>query len=124
MEHQDWNDVILHTKKDTTQKINRDIKTIDVKKKTSVKSSQNQPSPNKAHIIEQQCENDTFHVKKLKPQTKMSIQRARQSKNLTQSQLAALCNLQTTIIRDYENGTAVPSKQTLQKIGSALGINL
>jgi ribosome-binding protein aMBF1 (putative translation factor) len=113
MEHQDWNDVVLHVKRDPKRK-NYDTKNVDVRKKTTHASYVGK--------IEKACENDTYHVKKVSPQFQQSIQRTRQEKNLTQKQLATMCNLQTSVIRDYEAGTAIPSPKEVNIIKNVLGI--
>jgi putative transcription factor len=113
MEHQDWNDVILHVKHDPKQK-KYDTTNVEIKKK--------QTHVSHASKIEKECENDTYHIKKVPPQLQQSIQKARQEKNLTQKQLATMCNMQVSVIRDYESGNAIPSQREVNIIRNILGL--
>ena len=121
---QDWNVVVLHTKKQSKQQMNISTKNTQTVKKNPDKVNARQISSNKIRLVESQCDNDTFKTKKVDHQTKMTIQQARQSKNLTQSQLATMCNLCVSVIRDYENGTITPTTGELKKISSILKVNL
>lgn len=52
------------------------------------------------------------------------IMKARQDKELSQKDLATLCNLNFAVIRDYENGTGVPKGNEINKMSSVLGVVL
>ena len=52
---------------------------------------------------------------------KMQIQKARTGKKLSQKDLANKCSLPVATIKSYENGTAVPDNQTLNKLRRVLG---
>jgi ribosome-binding protein aMBF1 (putative translation factor) len=113
MEHQDWEDVIFHAKKDPKQ-LRYDTKNIEVIKKTT-------PN-NQFRKIEKACENDTYQVRKVPTDLQQSIQQARQQQGFTQKQLATMCNLQTSVIRDYEAGVAIPTKNEIATIKRILKI--
>ena len=49
---------------------------------------------------------------------------ARNAKRMTQKQLAAEINVTVSVIQAYENGTAIPQPNILNKIDRALGIHL
>ena len=52
------------------------------------------------------------------------IQQARANKRLTRVQFARSLNLQESVIRDHELGTAIRDKQVLSKILRALNIKI
>lgn len=52
------------------------------------------------------------------------IQQARCSKNLTREQLAQRLNVKEAVIRDYENGKAVPERSVVNKINRILGVKI
>lgn len=53
-----------------------------------------------------------------------SISSARVLKKITQEDLARQCNVNISVIRAYENGTAIVESDILNKINRALGITL
>ena len=59
-----------------------------------------------------------------KPNTSIciAIQKARQSKKLTQKELAFRLNVQPSVISDYESGKTIPTRQVLSTIGKMLGV--
>ncbi|GFR12481.1 endothelial differentiation-related factor 1 [Trichonephila clavata] len=52
------------------------------------------------------------------------IQQGRQSKNLTQKDLATRINEKQQVINDYEAGRAVPNQNVLTKIERVIGMKL
>jgi putative transcription factor len=52
----------------------------------------------------------------------IAIQKARQSKKLTQKELAFRLNVQPSVISDYESGKTIPTRQVLSTIGKMLGV--
>lgn len=46
----------------------------------------------------------------------------RAERNLTQGELAKLCNLSRTTINSVENETAMPSGETIKKLSCALNV--
>lgn len=67
---------------------------------------------------------DYVSKKKVSHKLKMQIQHARQAKKLTQKELANKCNIPLNIVRDYENGKAIPNAQHLNKMRRVLGCKL
>lgn len=53
-----------------------------------------------------------------------AIQQGRQSKNLSQKDLATAINEKPQVVGDYESGRAVPNQQVLGKMEKQLGIKL
>jgi len=74
--------------------------------------------------IEEQADEGTYKISKVSNTLSLQLQQERQKKKMTQKQLALQCNLQENIIRNYENGTAVPNQQELNKLSKALGVSL
>lgn len=103
MEHQNWEQYIIHCKD------NR-------KKVTSHKDN------TKANIIDKKIEEGKLHHKKITMELSQQIQKARLSKNLTQKQLAKQLSIPPNIINDIENGKAIYNGQQISKIKRKLGI--
>lgn len=121
MEHQDWTEVVF--KKKITNKKTQFSNEDKVLKYDAGRNRQNQiVTP--AKKIEEKIENDEYTAPKISHEMQLQIQQARQAKNWTQKQLAQACNIQMSIIRYYENGTAYPNQQDIQKMSKALGVVL
>ena len=69
-------------------------------------------------------ESEVFHTKRVGNSFKSELQKARQAKGLTQSDLAKLINEKGTVINEYESGKAIPNGQVIQKLNRALGVTL
>ncbi len=54
----------------------------------------------------------------------IAIAQARQSKKMTQKDLAKAINESAQIVQQYESGTAIPNPQIVNKLDRALGIHL
>jgi len=52
------------------------------------------------------------------------LQQARQTKEWTQKDLSTKINEKVEIVREYENGKAIPAQQVLAKLERALGVKL
>ncbi|SCM21180.1 multiprotein bridging factor type 1, putative [Plasmodium chabaudi chabaudi] len=76
---------------------------------------------NKAKI-EQETEN--FKIDRVTPAFSRALQQARMAKKLTQVQLARLVNEPESVIKEYENGKAIPNNMIIQKLNRVLGVNL
>jgi|UniRef100_A0A6C0IZ46 ribosome-binding protein aMBF1 (putative translation factor) len=59
---------------------------------------------------------------KLSLDSRQTIIKARNSKKLTQKQLANLLNITQNKLNNFENGKEIPNKQEKQKLRNALGI--
>ena len=103
--HQDWNTIYVHLDKNKKDKKNE---------KNSLKKG---PSNNldKTDI-------DTFKNKKVDEKFSIKIKNARNSKKMTQKELAQKINVKPAVINDYESGKAIPNPKTLNNIKRILGI--
>jgi ribosome-binding protein aMBF1 (putative translation factor) len=115
-EFADWTPVILSgrgkgKKKGTGPKV-LVTKNIQSNKQTSTKN---------AASIERKFDDDSFKLEKVSHNLQMSIQTARTAKNWTQQQLATECSLPISVIKSYENGTAVPDSKHLEIMSKKLG---
>ena len=63
---------------------------------------------------------ETFQSNTVSFQLKKIISQARLKAGLSQKDLAAKCNLKSTVIHDYETGKAIPNSTILGKIERAL----
>lgn len=78
----------------------------------------------KQNIIMAKIDNEEIKIPTMSNDMCKNIQQARCNKKMSQEDLAKKCNLPKDVIRDYENGKAVPKKSDLIKISRNLGINL
>ena len=68
-------------------------------------------------------DDEDIKVDKVDPKFSEQIKNARLGKKMTQAQLAHALSLDTTIIKEYENGTAKKNGTITSKIKKYLGIN-
>lgn len=108
MEHQDWKDVVIKRKK---------TKSTNLVKSTQIK----QKNPNSVNI---KLETEDIPLKTISSELSQQIQKARLDKNMTQKQLAVAINEKVNIIQSYENGTAQPKYQIINKLSKVLGVSL
>lgn len=94
------------------------IKRTKVEKNTKQKPTEEQLKFKK---IEKIVDSDEPLIKKTLSQTiRLSIQRKRTEKGWTQKDLANNCQISESIIKDYENGKAIPDQKILTKIMKVL----
>uniref|UniRef100_A0A8C6ERM3 Endothelial differentiation-related factor 1 n=2 Tax=Rodentia TaxID=9989 RepID=A0A8C6ERM3_MARMA len=84
---------------------------------------------NKQHSITKNTakldrETEELHHDRVTLEVGKVIQRGRQSKGLTQKDLATKINEKPQVIADYESGRAIPNNQVLGKIERAIGLKL
>jgi ribosome-binding protein aMBF1 (putative translation factor) len=79
-------------------------------------------APSNAVSIENETE--TFHHQVVTHDFKISLMNARQSKRLTQKQLAQMMNCKLHIIQGYETGKVIPDGVFISKMNRVLGIKL
>ena len=113
MEHQDWEQFIIHCKKPIDKK---DKETDKVKKDKNINKNV------KDKKLEKDVEEGNLKHKKIDKELSKKIQQARLSKGLTQKDLANKLSLQTNIINDIECGRAIYNGQQISKIKRILGI--
>tara|TARA_Y100000817_G_scaffold276464_1_gene237945 strand:+ start:122 stop:478 length:357 start_codon:yes stop_codon:yes gene_type:complete len=106
-DHQDWKQVIVRKKK-TKGELN-----------TNPKPSQ---ASQKAKSIEKKADEGNLKHKHITKELRLQIQQARNSKGLTQKQLANNCQLTQQIINDIESGKAIYNHQHINKIKRHLKI--
>lgn len=88
---------------------------------TSSLSKSNQTSIKKKILSD---DPESYKTDKVSHTLRTQIQTARMAQKLTQKQLAQKINVTANIIQSYENGTAVPDNQVLQKLRRALNTKL
>ena len=106
-DHQDWKQVIVRKKK-TKEELNK-----------NPKPSQ---ASQKAKSIEKKADEGNLKHKHITKELRLQIQQARNSKGLTQKQLANNCQLTQQIINDIESGKAIYNHQHINKIKRHLKI--
>lgn len=107
MQHQDWNTVKWNKK---LSQPNRDRE-----------RKENPPGTARFRNLDS---DDPTPSKKISHCLKMKIQKGRQTKKMSQRDLAVALNVQMSVIKNYESGKAIPCKSTLSKIGRLLGVKL
>jgi putative transcription factor len=110
--HQDLKVVFLRKSGKELQK-NKRGKTISVLKNTSTKLKKS---------LDENL--DSFTTETVSYALKMQIQKARVSAKLSQKEIAQKINVTEKIIQSYENGTAIPNHQVLQKLRRILKVKL
>lgn len=110
MEHQDWETVVV---KSTIDSSSVDEK---IPRSSFIRSH--------ASLVEDRVEEGDYKTKNITHSLKTQIQQGRQARGMTQKQLAKMCNFPDGVIRDYENGTAIPTQMHLNRISRAIGITL
>ena len=65
---------------------------------------------------------DTFTNKKIDEKFSVKIRNARNSKNMTQKELAQRINVKPAVINEYESAKALPNPKTINKLKRTLGI--
>ena len=114
LEHQDLKPIVLRKSGKEKEKFQRKRGETT----TIVKS-------NKQQIKKDLDDNlDTFKVDKVSHSLKIQIQKARTASKMTQKELAQKVNVTQSVIQSYENGTAVPNAQVLQKLRRILKVKL
>lgn len=109
MDHQDWTPVILNKKKE--------VQIETQKKKPVIVNEQLTPSQYKNAISD-----DPDAPKHISVSLSKQIQQARMAKGITQKDLAMKLKVTADVIRDYENGKAIPSHSVIQNIQKTLGV--
>ncbi|PKK17225.1 endothelial differentiation-related factor 1 [Egretta garzetta] len=84
---------------------------------------------NKQHFITKNTakldrETEELHHDRVPLEVGKVIQQGRQSKGMTQKDLATKINEKPQVIADYESGRAIPNNQVMGKIERAIGLKL
>lgn len=109
LDHQDWKQIIIRTKNKENKTNNTNIKKLDSNTQKLLK-------------IEKKANNDELKHDKITIDLKLSIIKARNSKNLTQKQLAINVNMPLQKISDIETGKAIYNSSEINKIKRYLNI--
>lgn len=109
MDHQDWNQYIVHCKNSPKDKEGNAIKKVH-------------KDNSKSNILDKKIESGNLKHKKIDKELSRAIQQARLSKGLTQKDLAKQLSLQPNIINDIECAKAIYNGQQISKIKRKLGI--
>ena len=107
-DHQDWKPIIIKKKQIDKNKTN-------INTKPSLESQ-------KINSIEKKAETGDLKHKQITKELRLEIQQARNSKGLTQKQLAQQCQLTVQIINDIESGKAIYNHNHIIKIKRSLKI--
>ena len=113
MSHQDWNPVIFNKPKPISNNKQSNINLENSKHRIVV----TQRDRNLAST-------EVEAPPKIDNDLRKAIQQGRQSKNLTQKELAQLVGVQQSEITNYENGKAIPNNQFIAKLEKKLGCKL
>ena len=103
MEHQDWKTLYVH--KNT--------------KPNNKKKSNNKKGPSNSL---DKVDKDEFKIKKINQDFSNKIRNNRNSKGLTQKELALKINIKPSVINDYESGKAIPNPAIINKLKRILEI--
>lgn len=110
LDHQDWKQVIINTQNKSKQS----------NYKTNVKKLDS--NTQKLMKIEKKADNDELKHDKISNKLRIQIIQARNSKNLTQKQLANSINMPLQKISDIESGKAIYNAKDINKIKRHLKI--
>ena len=114
LDHQDWKQIIIHTK-------NKNVNDSNVKKTKVIKNKNGEKNKIDNKLDKKVEEGDMKH-KNISLNLRQEIQKRRTSQNLTQKDLATKVNLPTTVINEIESGKAIYNHQHINKIKRYLKI--
>jgi len=115
---QDWTPVILRREKTKEQK-KRDGEVTTYRNKNAGKNTQAS-----TYTAKNLADDDVPKVEHVSHSLSVQIQQARAAKKMTQKELAQKINEKIDVVRDYENGKAIPNGAVLNKMNKALGVVL
>ena len=111
LDHQDWKQVVINPKKNTSSKQN-------TSKSTKVLSQTQQRETS----LLKKAENDDLKHTKITNELRTKIIQARASQKWKQKDLAQKCNLPISVINEIESGKAIYNPQHINKIKKILKI--
>ena len=114
MEHQDWENYIIHC--------NGGDKKLDGKDKIPEEKKKNKDVLQKDTKLEKKIEEGNLKHQKIDPELSKKIQQGRLSKGLTQKQLANQLSIPVTEINEIENGRFTYNGQKISKVKRFLSI--
>ncbi len=110
MEHQDWKQVYVLKNKHSKNKYS--------KNNTNDKTTKKKGPSNSFDKVDK----DEFKIKKVNQTFSNQIKNNRNSKGLTQKELAHKINIKPSVINDYESGKAIPNPAIINKLKRVLEI--
>lgn len=132
---QDWEPVVLHKSKQKSHDL-RDPKAVNAAlrsgvavqtvKKFDAGSNKKGKSTAAAVINTKKLEEETepSAIDRVRTEVRVTIQKARLEKKMSQADLAKQINERTQVVQEYENGKAVPNQAVLAKMEKVLGVKL
>nr|ACF24561.1 multiprotein bridging factor type 1 [Gymnochlora stellata] len=123
---QDWKNVVIKKKTSKPKTAHEKMRaqasgSMSIEKKYRGGTNKNGPSVYAKKI---EAEDADFKHRKITVEFKKALMKARQAKKLSQKQLAQQCQLQASVIQQYENGKAIPNGQIISKLNRILGVSL
>eukprot|EP00741_Cyanophora_paradoxa_P012615 tig00020614_g12189.t1 len=94
---------------------------VETLKKFAAGSNKKTATPNASKL---DAETEELHHDTVPRTLALEIQKGRQAKKWTQKQLAQAMSEREDVVKDYENGKAIPNVQMIVKFERALGIRL
>lgn len=114
LDHQDWKQIIIHTK-------HKNVNDSNVKK-TKVVKNKNGEKNKIDNKLDKKVEDGDMKHKLISLKLRQEIQKRRTSQNLTQKDLATRVNLPVIVINEIESGKAIYNHQHINKIKRFLKI--
>ncbi|NXF61486.1 EDF1 factor, partial [Ciccaba nigrolineata] len=131
MAESDWDTVTVLRKKgpSAAQAKSKQAILAAQRRGADVETSQRAAGQNKQHFITKNTakldrETEELHHDRVPLEVGKVIQQGRQSKGMTQKDLATKINEKPQVIADYESGRAIPNNQVMGKIERAIGLKL
>jgi len=127
MDGQDWKPVVL--RKNNTKKPQNARSIAKAKKSGDLQTVKKFGGGGNArggptNAIRLDNETETFRHKEISQSFKVTLMKARVAKKWNQKELAQRMNVQASVIASYENGTAIPQQQVVNKLQRVLGVKL
>ncbi|KAI6181126.1 HTH cro/C1-type domain-containing protein [Aphelenchoides besseyi] len=95
---------------------------LDTTKKYAAGSNRQHKSDKNTLRLDEETE--VLHHDRVPLELGKVIQQARGAKEWTQKDLSTRINEKVEVVREYENGKAIPNQQTINKMERALGVRL
>lgn len=131
MAESDWDTVtVLRKKGSAAQSKSKQAVTAAQRRGEDVETTKKWAAgQNKQHVVTKNTakldrETEELHHDRVPLEVGKVIQQGRQSKGLTQKDLATKINEKPQVIADYECGKAIPNNQVMGKIERAIGLRL
>ncbi|CAH9102992.1 unnamed protein product [Cuscuta epithymum] len=129
---QDWEPVVLRKQKPKSSEL-RDPKAVNQALRTGAQvltvkkfdAGSNKKAPAtavNARKLDEAAE--PAALDRVPAEVRLTIQKARIEKKLTQAELAKQINERTQVVQEYENGKAVPNQAVLARMEKVLGVKL